>query len=150
MKEIKLKSGATLGLQLAAFEDGMALLDAILREMIGVKMELEGETLDLRELAGKNLWQLKDALFKVIASKDVKAALWTCLSSCTYALPGKPGERIDRTTFESEKTRGDFFPVAGEVTAFNLAPFFGSLSFPSSLQRDQPPQPEKPPGPGTG
>ena len=141
MKEIKLKSGATLGLQLSSLEEGTTLLDAILNELVGLKIEgfatpAEGEQFDLKNLFGKDLWALKDVLFKVIASKSVKEAVWVCMGQCTYAPPGRPAERIVRGaqgTFESEKTRADFFPVAGEVMTFNLAPFFENLGLPSSI-----------------
>jgi hypothetical protein len=131
MKENNLKSGAVLGLQMAAFEDSMDLLDSILKEMVGVKVE----GFDIKELIGQDLTQLKDVLFKIISSKLVKAALWKCMESCTYQEAGTAaGLRINKATFESEKTRGDFFPVAGEVTAYNLAPFFKNLTLPSSVQ----------------
>lgn len=131
MKEHKLASGAVLHLQLASFEDSMALLDCILKEMVGVPLE----GFDLKELIGADLTQLKDVLFKIISSKPVKDALWACMSSCTYQEKDKPaGIRIERKTFESENTRADFFPVAGEVTAYNLAPFFKNLTLPSSIQ----------------
>ena len=134
MTEKKLKSGAVVALQLAAFEDSMALLDSILREMVGVPVE----GFDLKDLVGKDLTQLKDVLFKVISSKPVKEALWACMTSCTYQGPrDQVGIRISKGpngTFDSEQTRGDFFPVAGEVAAFNLAPFFKNLALPSSIQ----------------
>ena len=152
MKEIKLKSGAVLAMQLASFEDGMALLDAILKETIGVPIGDPEEGFDLQNALGKDLSQIKDVLFKVISSKMVKDALWVCVSSCTYASPDKPtvGIRIDKTTFQSEETRADFFPVAGEVVAFNLAPFFKNLSLPSSLQEALAAKSAKSPGPATG
>lgn len=131
MNDKTLKSGAVLGIQLADFEDSMSLLEAILNEAVGVSTP----GLELENLFKSDISQLKDALFKVIASKRVKDALWKCMSSCTYQPAGESaGLRIDRaTTFQSEKTRPDYFPVAGEVTTYNLAPFFKNLELPSSI-----------------
>ena len=146
MKEKTLKSGAVLGLQLAAFEDSMALLDSILKEMVGVPIE----GTDLKELVGKDVSQLKDVLFKVISSKPVKEALWACLGSCTYQPKGDPaGQRITRETFQLDKARADFFPVAGEVATFNLAPFFENLELPSSVKESLAALAAKPPEPST-
>lgn len=118
-------------MQLASFEDSMALLDSLLKEMVGVPLE----GFDMKELANYDVSKLKDILFKVISSKAVKDALWVCMASCIYQAPGVGiGNRIQKDTFESENARGDFFPVAGEVAAFNLAPFFKNLKLPSSIQ----------------
>lgn len=132
MKEVKLKSGGTLRMQLAAFDDAMTLLEVVLMELVGVSIE----GFKIEELLAKDMSQLKDAVFKVIASRKVKDALWVCMGSSMYAPPGDNPDgalRIDRATFNDEKARGDYFPVAGEVAQFNLAPFFKNLELPSSL-----------------
>lgn len=137
-----LKSGAVLSLQIADFEDSMALLDAILKETIGVPIEgFDAETI----FKENSITLIKDALFKVISSRVVKEALWKCMTSCTYQAPGTGvGTQIKRDTFNSLETRPDFFPVAGEVTTFNLSPFFKNLELPSAI-RGKSEETEKPP-----
>lgn len=136
MLDHKLKSGAVLGLQLADFEDSTTLLDEILLASIGVP--LTGFSLDESfkpaDLFQKDIGALKDLIFKVISSKRVKEALWKCMASCTYQPVGESaGSAINRSTFQSAEARADYFPVAGEVASFNLAPFFKNLALPSSM-----------------
>lgn len=131
MLEHTLKSGAILSLQLADFDDSANLLDAILKEAIGV--DIEG--LDFETLFKENgLTAIKDVIFKVISSKLVKDALWKCLTYCKYQAVGEAaGVKIVKATFNDPIAREDFFPVAGEVIQFNLRPFFKNLTLPSSI-----------------
>lgn len=135
MIEVNLDSGAILRVQLADFEDSIALFDSIVGEAIGVQIGDAAGDLSMSDLFKGNVSQLKDVLFKVLRSKPVKEALWKCMASCTYQPPGEEAAlKIGRATFQPDKTRGDYFPVAGEVAVFNLVPFFKNLKLPSSIQ----------------
>src|ERR1700690_4631156 len=116
MKEKTLQSGATLAMQLSSLEECNNLLDAVLGELVGVKIEgikipEPGESFDFRSLMGTDIWAFKDGFFKIVKSKAIRSALWPCMINCTYAPPGGPPLRITQGvggTFESEKTRGDY------------------------------------------
>ena len=114
MKESKLKSGAVLAMQLSSLEECNAQLDAVLGELVGVKIEgfrmpEGGADFDVREIFSQDIWALKDALFKVMKSKAVPEALWPCLGRATYN-----GRKVTPALFEDETARGDFLAVVLE------------------------------------
>ncbi len=132
----KLPSGATLGLQIAEFDDGVELWQTIGRELIGAKAlptaNLQDISLDsVRALIGQDVNNLADVILKLLSSKTLEAVVRKCAASCIYIKKGAPEEsglRIDRTTFRDAEARGDYIPVLWEVTLFNVAPFFANLS----------------------
>jgi hypothetical protein len=143
LTEKKLESGAVLGLQIADFEDAIALHDAIAHELIGTKIEgFDLEQMSPADLFTKDLSAFKDAILRVVSSKTVRDTLFACAASCTYQGPRETSpSRITRNTFQSEGARADFYPVAGEVAVLNLAPFFKSLRLPSWIQKPPPAPP---------
>lgn len=102
-----LDGGAELEATMGSFEECERLYEAVMGELGGIDFEKES-TLGL--------------FAKLSASKSVKNALWPLLNRATYN-----GQRITRDTFEPEKERADFFPVAQEVLVYNLRPFFLNL-----------------------
>ena len=128
MKDIPLSSGATLSFQLAKFQTGMKLFNAVLKELVGVPMGSAGAAFDLASLFQLEPTQIKDIVIKVSTSEEVQAIIWKCMESCLYkGINDGAGLRITETTFESEKNRSDFLPVAWEVATNNLIPFFKNL-----------------------
>lgn len=133
MTEKQLDSGALLGLQIGSLDQGTDLLDEILSELVGVSLGSAGIE-DLSKLFGSDITALKDAVFKVVGSKKIRAKLWPLLGQCTYRGPKEDAAlRITNETFQSEENRGDFYIVCGEVAIFNLRPFFKNLKLPSSI-----------------
>lgn len=139
LNEKRLASGAVLGLQIADFDAAMALHDAIMQELIGVKIEgLDLEKFDPRELFKKDISAFKDLILRVVSSRVVRDALFRCAASCTYQGPRDAAPQpLTRNTFQPQGARADFYPVAGEVAVFNLAPFFESLQLPSWMQEQK-------------
>ena len=150
LTEKKLGSGATLGLQIADFEDAIALHDAVIGELVGIKIEgLDLEKFDPKDLFTKDISAYKDLIFKVVISRTVRDAFFRCAACCTYQAPSASApDRITRNTFQPEGARADFYPVAGEVVVLNLAPFFKNLKLPSWMQ--SPPAGSAAPGSPTG
>ena len=126
MKEsLTLPSGRELQLGIAPFAVGMKLVKTLAAEAKNVDVELE--SLDLSKLAGKNLNSIKNLVLQMLSSDALEAALFQCMERCLL-----DGQKITRQTFEPEDMRQDFFPVAWEVIAFNVAPFAKSLGLSSS------------------
>jgi hypothetical protein len=95
----KLDSGAEIEIQMAEFEKGHRLLQAVMKSHIPV-----------------------ESMIDLILSADVQPALWDCLAVCLYN-----GVKINRGTFDDELARGDYLIVAKEAMTHNIAPFFKGL-----------------------
>ena len=128
MKNIPLSSGATLGFQLARFNDGMNLFNATFKELVGVPFGAQGSSLDIANFLKMDISELKDVVIKVATSDKVQEAIWKCMESCTYqSFNDSVGLKITKNTFESEDARADFLLVVWEVATLNLVPFFKNL-----------------------
>lgn len=121
---ITLKSGSQLQLGMAPFGDGTRLLKTVARELAAVNFDLD--LVNFAELSGKDINVLKNAVFQLIQSDAVEAALMKCAAKSLYN-----GQTIIATTFESENARQDYLPVVWEVMKENLRPFFAGLDLSS-------------------
>jgi hypothetical protein len=128
---IQLKNGALLTVSLAPFTDANRLLKAIARELAQVNFDL-GD-LDLKEISGKDINVLKNAVFQLLQSDAVETAVMKCAEKCLYN-----NERITSETFSKEDDRPAYLPVVWEVMKANLSPFFAGLNL-SSLTSASPP-----------
>lgn len=116
MKEIKLPSGATLGIGETPFATSKALYQAILAEAKGLSVSFKTD---------------KIALYQQIfcmgfSSERIESCLWECFKHCTYT-DSRGKFKIDDTTFEPVKARDDFMKVCVEVAKENTGPFVKSL-----------------------
>lgn len=127
---VTLKNGALLTVSLAPFADANRLLKAIARELAQVNFDL-GD-LDLKEISGKDINVLKNAVFQLIQSDLVEAAVLKCAEKCLYN-----NQRITADTFKEESDRQAYLPVVWEVMKANLSPFFAGLNL-SSLTSAKP------------
>lgn len=131
---VTLKNGALLTVSLAPFADANRLLKAIARELAQVNFDL-GD-LDLKEISGKDINVLKNAVFQLVQSDAVETAVMKCAEKCLYN-----NERITSDTFSKEADRPAYLPVVWEVMKANLSPFFEGLNL-SSLTSASPPTSE--------
>lgn len=117
-KEEKLPSGAVLRIGLSPFVQAKELFQAILKELRGVPILGEDETLEL----------FKNMFSSGFSSKEVERLLWQCMERCTYgpadaeALP-----KITPESFEKEEARQDFIPACVLVAKENILPFLKGL-----------------------
>ena len=120
MPEFKLKSGATLVVSMAAFEDGDALNDAVW-ECKKSFMQTGLDTALLPE--------------EYIHNPRVKACVFACAKAATYE-----GAPINAKLFDDPKlrtqARGDIFEIFAKVMEINLNPFFVHAS--SELDTTEP------------
>jgi len=129
---ITLKSGAVLVLGSPSFAHGMKLFKVIVNELKLVDLDIS--SLDLRTFAGKDINSLKNAIFQLLGSDALEAAIFDCAIKSTYN-----SMKITRETFAPDEARADYFPVAWEVIKHSLRPFFSNLDL-SFLTDAKPPQ----------
>lgn len=113
LKTVKLPSGAELKLHAAPFADSKALLQAVLEESKGLRLDGNSD-IDV------NLW--KDLVCVGFSSKKIEACLAKCMERALV-----DGQRIDDKTFEPLERRDDYMSVCYEVAKENLLPFTKSL-----------------------
>lgn len=115
-KEVKLPSGAVLGIEPARFEEAQALYESILKEAKGIMISSKTDMASV----------YKDIFCVGFSSKEIKDCLWVCFKKCSYN-SGKGDLKIDKDTFEPVEARQDYMMVCMEVAKENLAPFVKSL-----------------------
>lgn len=112
MPEFKLKSGNTLVVSMAAFEDGNALRKSVLRIM--TKSGMQG-------------FEDESAVQQLLCDDDVERNVFICAKAATYA-----GAKVDPALFDDPKlkedARGDYFEIVSRVMGVNLNPFFRTAS----------------------
>ena len=134
---IILPSGSKFRLQDADFELSFELGQAILRELLAVKIDLK---IDVSKIDPSNpmaslgemdlpLDVLKNAIFSVLASREVRRLVDQAMTPCLYN-----GIRVDSKTFADRAARGDYLPAAWEVIKYNVGPFLGALLSKSSTE----------------
>ena len=129
---VTLPSGSKLDMTPASFDEGTDLLEAATKELGTVSL-----TLGIKPKDGQNLLQailslevgddavntLKNVICKLIASKEVKAALWKCIGRTS--LNGVKLTTMDY--FDDPEKRADYLPMLKEVLVFNLGFFTKDL-----------------------
>lgn len=116
MTEIKLPSGAILKITLAPFADAKALYQSVLEEIKDVEINSRSDMANV----------FKNIACVGFSSKKIEACLETCFKRCTYNC-GKGDLKIDKDTFESSESRGDYMGVCMAVAKENILPFMKSL-----------------------
>lgn len=113
MAEFQTKSGATVVITIASWEDAKRLKAAIEREAAkaGIKLDMEAEA----EL-------LLSALLLIDSSDAVDAAMWPCLARCLHN-----GQKITPKTFDTAAARADYYEIMQACMTENFAPLFESL-----------------------
>ena len=127
---ITLKSGSTLEIGIASFASGNRLMKTVARELAAVSFDFNLS--NFSDLSGQDINVLKNAVFQLLQSDALEAALMECAKKSLYN-----GEKITPQTFEPEDARQDYMPVAWEVMKANLSPFFKGLDL-SSLTSAKP------------
>ncbi len=117
---IPLPSGAQLVLGISDVREANELKKAVARELVAVNVNLT--TLDIAKLSPDEMNSFKNIFFQILGSDLIEAALWKCISRCTYNQT-----RITWETFQPENAREDYQNVAWEVMVYNLRPFGKSL-----------------------
>lgn len=113
--EFKSKTGANIVINVAPFEDALALNNAVGNPVLGLKIDIE-PNFDLENAAQLHYVTV------VSTQAGVQALIMKCLKRCTYN-----GHSIVQTTFDKPEAREDYFEVAIACLKENMAPFVSSL-----------------------
>ena len=130
MPDKKLKSGATLTINKACWEDSSDLHDALLAEIKGVQLSRAEFDVDFDPMQPMTLLKSPaivgiaiDKLIAVAASKQVRTVLFRCFERCLY-----DGQKVDVDLFNDPKigtqARKDYYEIAMAVAKENVADFF--------------------------
>lgn len=131
------KTGHKLTINVAEFDAAQELLSRVADVLRTVRFDLSPGVLvallngdkpeAIKALLGQDANLVWNLFLALIASREIKEQVFVCMAKCLLEIDNK-NESIVRTTFESEKARPDFLPVALEVIKANLIPFFESLA----------------------
>lgn len=127
-EKITLKSGSTLELQMADFDDAMRLFQTIANELKTVDVHLDGLTIE--QIKGTDINGIKNAILQLLGSTAMIREIRSCAARSLYN-----GNRITKDSFNPPEARQDFLPVAWEVIKFTLAPFFAGLDLSSMMKK---------------
>ena len=133
MKSINLKSGNTLELQSASFEDAWKLTQAVSQVLATSLPGFKLDTMDTQVLQKDlDVGKLLGIICNLIASPTVYELLWPCFAPCLYN-----GNKVNKASFQAEEARKDFLPSVVEVLRANVVPFIVGLDL-SSLTSQAP------------
>ncbi|TDE17716.1 phage tail assembly chaperone [Dyadobacter psychrotolerans] len=120
MEQLTVPSGAKVVMDIASFEDAMALKNAVEREIKEAKLSINlagvSSTSDL------DIGEFLTMAMAVDSSAEVNRCLMKCLMRCTYN-----GEKITANTFEPRECRQDYMPIMMQCMKDNLTDFFKPL-----------------------
>lgn len=124
--ELKTKSGCTVTINEAPFEDAINLKNSIMRELSSVGFNLDAESLkgvDLNsDIDSKVMIKIINALMTIDSSNVVYENIFKCLERCKYE-----SEKITKDTFEDSKARESYYEIIIACVKVNLAPFLKGL-----------------------
>jgi len=132
--EIKLKSGAKLVITESAFDDAIALNDAVInalgdieitKEIAETEFDVENPLLSLTKATG--ILNLVTNKIKTLASDVVvRMCIFKCAERSTY-----DNVRVTRDLFDDPKigaaARKDFYAICAQIIEVNCRPFLESL-----------------------
>lgn len=165
-KQVTLKSGHTLTINIASLDDCQNLANVFGITLVDLRLSVSKEVIQaflfgpptaadeskeayaarksvavMQTISGDDATFLMSLIMKMLAARALQDAIMICASTCMLNAMG-PDEQVARASFQPEKARRDFFPVLLEVMKANLRPFFddlfGGLLTPS--QQNFPPQ----------
>lgn len=110
--ERKLPSGAKLEITVADFATSKKLYMVVAEEALRLRVSSSAEMEAV----------IKDLLCLAVSSEKIEAAIWACMSRCTYN-----GVKVTQDTFEPVEAREDYLAALFEVASENIRPFTKSL-----------------------
>lgn len=127
MESVTLPSGAELRITLLPLEDAWEIQRIVATEISALDVDIRA--VNFTELQPQDILNLKKPFFQALSSSKLVDAGKRCFSRCLYN-----DFKIDATTFESPKARGDYIFVIFNLLRANISPFFVNLL--SFLKKD--------------
>lgn len=126
----KMPSGANLHVGMADFESASALMQAVLKQLIGLKLTPEDLQKDMSDLRGDPtaISAMLDKAISLATSGDVKKAVFSCATRSTYAPKANEAMLpVDPSLFDDEEfgiqAREDYYMIMLKITEVNCKPF---------------------------
>lgn len=127
----KMPSGAELHVGMAEFAQSHALMQSVLKQMAGLKLNPADLQLDMNRLQENPaaIMVLLDKVITVATSDDVTKAAFACASSAKYAPRANAGlVSVDAALFDDEafgmQAREDYYTILYRIAEVNCKPFF--------------------------
>lgn len=139
MKTVTLKSGNSLDVQVASFDDAWRLTQSVSHVLSTSLPGFKVEGLDPEAMQKDiDLGKILGIICQLVASPTLYDLLWPCFAPCLYN-----GNKITRATFQDEAARGDFLPCVVEILKANVVPFIKGLDLSSLTSPGQKPESQK-------
>jgi hypothetical protein len=127
----KLPSGAALHVGTAEFSKAAALMQAVLKQLSGIKLNVADMQRDMEELKNdpSSLMTFIDKAISLATSDDVKSAVFACMGTVKYspkaneALISVDAQLFDDQEF-GEQAREDYYTILYRIVEVNCKPFF--------------------------
>lgn len=118
-------------LQRDVFAELGARVDPRISNAVMAALANQDKKAALMSLSSAEIGTLFQVLCALLASEKIETSVFECAKCCLLNANG-PDESVVLASFESERARPDFIPVAQEVLWRNLKLFFGHLFSASS------------------
>lgn len=126
----KMPSGANLHVGMAEFQKSSALMQAVLKQLVGMKLSPADLQRDISDLRGDpaGIMAVVDRAISLATSDDVKKAVFTCASTVKYSPKGNEALiSVDESLFDDEEfgvqAREDYYTIMFRITEVNCKPF---------------------------
>lgn len=127
----KMPSGAELHVSMAEFVHAGALMQAILKQLVGLKLNQVDMQKDMEELRQNpaGIMGLIDKAILLATSNEVKDAIFECAQSAKYAPKANNAlVALDRALFDDPEfglqAREDYYTILYRIAEVNCKPFF--------------------------
>lgn len=124
--DFKTKSGCSITINEAPFEDSINLKNSIMKELSNSGFNLDVESLkgiDFNsDIDSKVFSKIINAVLAIDSSSVVFENIFKCLERCKYN-----SEKITKTTFEDTQARENYYEIIAACIKVNLLPFFKGL-----------------------
>jgi len=137
-----LKSGHQLTLNVAEFEEAQVLLEQLSEAAKGVRLDISQDMMAAilagdqdtikKAVVGNDVNTIWNLFLNVMSHRGLKIAVGQCMRHCMLNAAGPTEAIVPEKTFNDERARPDYLPIAWEVIKANVGPFFGSLVSASS------------------
>jgi hypothetical protein len=127
----KMPSGADLHVGMAEFVQSSALMQAILKQLVGLKLSPADLQKDFTEIQNNpgGVMALVDKAISMATSNEVKAAIFDCAQSVKYAPKANNALiPVDASLFDDLEfglqAREDYYTICYRIAEVNCKPFF--------------------------
>lgn len=121
--DFTLKSGASLIVTPASFDDANCLRKALLKATKGLDIPLEFLKNGIAGIGNIELSSLTDPLIELLSSEDVENAIFKCATKAVYQ-----NQRVFKNLFDDakigEQAREDYHEIFLKIIETNCKPFF--------------------------